>query len=60
MKSAEEMRRAFENAWGEVKRYYKSFYNIDENKKPRNIQELIEQKKNKKPFYKGDKKKPWE
>ena len=56
----EEVRKNIGDTWGRIRKFYNEVYGIEENKKPRNMQELIEQKKNKKPFYKDSNKKPWE
>ena len=56
----EEVRKNIGDTWGRIRKFYNEVYGIEENNKPRNIQELIEQKKNRKPFYKNENKKPWE
>lgn len=56
----EEVRKNIRDFWARMKGHFNEVYGIEENKKPRNMQELIEQKKNRKPFYKDDKKKSWE
>lgn len=56
----EKVRKNIRDTWARMKEYFNEVYGIEENKKPRSIQELIEQKKNRKPFYKNENKKPWE
>ena len=56
----EKVRKNIRDTWARMKEYFNEVYGIEENKKLRSIQELIEQKKNRKPFYKNENKKPWE
>lgn len=51
---------AIKREWAEINKYYREFYSIEEKKKPQNINEFLERKKNRKPFYKDKNKKPWE
>lgn len=50
---------ALSNLFKKIKRLF-SKRGISKTQKPKDMQEFIEQKKNKKPFYKDDKKKSWE
>lgn len=56
----EEARKNIRDTWGRIKKFYNEVYGIEENQKPSSMHELIEQRKNRKPFYKNDNKKPWE
>lgn len=50
---------ACSNLFKKVKTIF-SKQEISKTQKPKDMHELIEQKKNKKPFYKDSNKKPWE
>lgn len=60
MKNFEESAEAFKRQWAKITDFYREVYGIEEKKKPQNINEFLDQKKNRKPFYKDKNKKPWE
>lgn len=60
MKNFEESAEAFKRQWEKITDIYRKVYGIEEEKKPQNINEFLDQKKNRKPFYKDKNKKPWE